>query len=55
MKNQVRNSNDHSANLDIVSAYQTFHSANILFPSFIETLNYKIDFWTKLINGYGDI
>lgn len=51
----VKNSVEHSTSLDVISAYETFHSASLLFPIFIETINSKINFWTKLINGYNDV
>lgn len=33
----------------------TSHSSSILFPILIETIQSKITFWSKLINGYQDI
>ncbi|CAD8084274.1 unnamed protein product [Paramecium sonneborni] len=55
IKNSIRNANEHQNSLDVQSAFHTSHSATILFPLIIETLNSKINFWNKLINGYNDI
>ncbi|CAD8179923.1 unnamed protein product [Paramecium pentaurelia] len=55
IKNSIRNANEHLNSLDVQSAFHTSHSAAMLFPLIIETLNGKINFWNKLINGYSDI
>ncbi|CAD8192004.1 unnamed protein product [Paramecium octaurelia] len=55
IKNSIRNANEHLNSLDVQSAFHTSHSAAFLFPLIIETLNGKINFWNKLINGYNDI
>ncbi|CAD8127158.1 unnamed protein product [Paramecium sonneborni] len=54
-KNTIRNSNEHQSSLNVQSAFMTSHSSNILFPLLIETIQSKISFWSKLINGYQDI
>ncbi|CAK68012.1 unnamed protein product (macronuclear) [Paramecium tetraurelia] len=55
VKNSIRNANEHLNSLDVQSAFNTSHSASILFPFILETVNSKINFWNKLINGYNDI
>ncbi|CAD8196985.1 unnamed protein product [Paramecium pentaurelia] len=55
VKNSIRNANEHLNSLDVQSAFNTSHSASLLFPIILETLNSKINFWNKLINGYNDI
>ncbi|CAK66492.1 unnamed protein product (macronuclear) [Paramecium tetraurelia] len=54
-KNTIRSTNEHQSSLNVQSAYLTSHSASILFPILIDTIQSKISFWSKLINGYQDI
>ncbi|CAD8100797.1 unnamed protein product [Paramecium primaurelia] len=54
-KNTIRSTNEHQSSLNVQSAYMTSHSSYILFPILIETIQSKINFWSKLINGYQDI
>ncbi|CAD8084216.1 unnamed protein product [Paramecium sonneborni] len=54
-KTSIKNTNEHQNSLDVQTVYNTSHSAQLLFPHLIETIQAKINFWNKLINGYQDI
>ncbi|CAD8192060.1 unnamed protein product [Paramecium octaurelia] len=54
-KTSIKNTNEHQNSLDVQTVYNTSHSAQALFPCLIDTIQSKINFWNKLINGYQHI
>ncbi|CAD8106811.1 unnamed protein product [Paramecium sonneborni] len=53
--NGKKSSNEHINYLDAESAFTTTKSNQELFPILNQALNAKIQFWSKLINGYQNI